>query len=236
LNCHLESQATSLLIVIGRCQRSPKLNKRVMLSASQILPSIVLRKVQTSRHGKWFAPLDTIILYVSQVGFRPTGRLSSKIFRQDRQMRWNTFVNEYILTSGDRRAKIEIEHAAKLASSLGTLHPVCEGEGCEAMAGLDKLHTCSRCKMVGECSFASLSSEPDQSQAIYCCYDCQKETRRIIRGDAALPPYTIASAFLGDSSWRQLVPLHYIIFLTRTVLKVHSWPSVEHPRCPLAPA
>lgn len=93
-----------------------------------------------------------ILSHLSRVlpGIRPTGKQRSKIFCQARQMQWNKLVDEYIRTSGDKRAKIEIERVAKLGSSLGALHQICEGENCEIMAGREvgRLRTCSGCKMV----------------------------------------------------------------------------------------
>ncbi|KAF7973072.1 hypothetical protein HWV62_5302 [Athelia sp. TMB] len=90
----------------------------------------------------------------------PTGKQRSKIFCQARQTAWNALVDEYIESSG--RNTLDVERVAKIGTSLGALHPICEGSStCKKMAGreVEKLSQCSGCHMI---------------QAYYCSAACQR--------------------------------------------------------------
>ncbi|KAJ6520225.1 hypothetical protein C8R45DRAFT_53599 [Mycena sanguinolenta] len=83
----------------------------------------------------------------------PQGRSSSKHYCRQQQKEWNSAVDKYIASGADSRPRFEIESAAKIGISLGALHRVCEADGCEKVEGRDieKVSTCSRCKMTFYC-------------------------------------------------------------------------------------
>ncbi|KAF7337585.1 hypothetical protein MSAN_02231800 [Mycena sanguinolenta] len=83
----------------------------------------------------------------------PQGRSSSKHYCRQKQKDWNAAVDGYIAGGTDNRPRFAIEAAAKVGISLGALHRTCEADGCDKVEGRDieKVATCSRCKMTFYC-------------------------------------------------------------------------------------
>ncbi|KAF7337584.1 hypothetical protein MSAN_02231700 [Mycena sanguinolenta] len=83
----------------------------------------------------------------------PQGRSSSKHYCRQKQKEWNFAVDKYIAGGTDSRPRLEIETAAKIGISLGAMYRACEADGCDKVEGreLEKVSTCSRCKMTFYC-------------------------------------------------------------------------------------
>ncbi|KAJ7597323.1 hypothetical protein C8J56DRAFT_315564 [Mycena floridula] len=94
--------------------------------------------------------------------------LDPKKFAAKKQKVWNSLIDDYIALGSDPRPKFDIEIANKISNTFGALYRTCEGENCTRVEKRDveKLSTCTRCKMSFYCSRTCQASHWKQHKKV----------------------------------------------------------------------